>query len=78
MTPWNHERIAKVIGLLDELLAAADLPDADMDAFLTVLMPRLRTRSGLEAELFNTSVYAAVKQRAAQQTTQQTAVGSLH
>ena len=63
---WNHERIAKVIGLLDQLLEAADLSETDMNAFLAVLMPAMRTRSGLEPETFNAVAKAAVKHRAAQ------------
>jgi hypothetical protein len=42
----NHERIAALIEALLVLLDAADLSDADADAVVQVLLPKVQQRSG--------------------------------
>jgi len=42
------------------LLEIAELDDAEMDAVLAVLLPRLRKRSGLELNVFHAMVSATL------------------
>jgi hypothetical protein len=58
--PWTQDRLVHAITLLDQLLAISDLSEAEMDAVLGVLLPRLCARSGLEPELFRTIAHATL------------------
>ena len=58
--PWNQDRIAHATILLSDLLEIAELDDAEMDAVLAVLLPRLWERSGLELNVFRAMVRATL------------------
>ena len=51
--PWKQDRVELAVILLSQ-------PDADMDAVLAVLMPRLWERSGLKLRIFHAMVRATL------------------